>query len=345
MSKIVTAMFDSRSDAEMARERLSSIGVDAGSVSIVDQSTSGFSSSEYSTHQNKGFWATLKDAFLPDEDRHTYEEGVRRGHYLLTASVDDQYADEATRILDDANTIDIDERSSQWRQSGWQAPAAGAAAYGADRDMDRPLAATGDRTTGEAIPIVEENLVVGKREVNRGTVRVRSYVTEKPVTEQVNLREEHVDVERRPATYTDVPADAFRERTLEVTETAEEAVVSKQARVVEEVVVRKDVGSHTETVSDTVRRTDVEVDRGGTTDRSYAAGTTGAGYASDRPLVDTDSDGDGRGAGSETRGLANEAVGNIKQGLASVTGSESLERLGEAQERRGEAQQGKPQGY
>ncbi len=338
MSKIVTAMFDSRSDAEMARDRLSSIGVNAGDVTIVDQSTSGYSANEYSTHQNKGFWATLKDAFLPDEDRHTYEEGVRRGHYLLTARVEDGHADEATRILDDANTIDIDERSNQWRQSGWQAPAA--SAYGSDRDMDRAL--TADRDTGEAIPIVEENLVVGKREVHRGTVRVRSYVTETPVTEQVNLREEHVDIERRPATYTDVPADAFRERSIEVTETAEEAVVGKQARVVEEVVVRKDVDTRTETVSDTVRHTEVDIDRGGTSDRAYASGTTaGAGYGADRdrPLVDTD--GDGRGAASEARGLGNEAMGNIKQGLGSLTGSESLERSGEMQERRGEAQQGK----
>ncbi|HEX8062397.1 MAG TPA: DUF2382 domain-containing protein [Allosphingosinicella sp.] len=50
----------------------------------------------------------------------------------------------------------------------------------------------------ERIPIVEEELRVGKREVERGGARVRSYVTETPVSEQVNLREEHVSVERRP---------------------------------------------------------------------------------------------------------------------------------------------------
>jgi stress response protein YsnF len=50
----------------------------------------------------------------------------------------------------------------------------------------------------EHIPLVEEELRVGKREVNRGGARVRSYVREVPVHEQVSLREEHVDVERRP---------------------------------------------------------------------------------------------------------------------------------------------------
>ena len=90
-----------------------------------------------------------------------------------------------------------------------------------------------------------------------------SRVTEKPVEEQVQLREEQVSVERRPVNraLSGADRDAFKEGTIEMTETAEEAVVSKQARVVEEVVVRKDVQERTETVRDTVRRTDVEVEK------------------------------------------------------------------------------------
>jgi len=53
---------------------------------------------------------------------------------------------------------------------------------------------------------------------------------------------------------------AAQERTVEVTETAEEPVVRKQARVVEEVVVGKEQEERTETVRDTVRRTEVEVE-------------------------------------------------------------------------------------
>jgi stress response protein YsnF len=55
-------------------------------------------------------------------------------------------------------------------------------------------------------------------------------------------------------------AEPFRERTIEVSATAEEAVVAKEARVKEEVVVRKEAEERTEIVSDTVRRTEVEVD-------------------------------------------------------------------------------------
>jgi uncharacterized protein (TIGR02271 family) len=115
----------------------------------------------------------------------------------------------------------------------------------------------------EVIPIVQEDLVVGKREVNRGGVRVRSYVSETPVHEQVRLRNERVNVERRtvdqPLSAAD--GDAFRERTIDMTATGEEAVVAKNARVVEEVVISKTADEHVEAIDDTVRRTEVEIDR------------------------------------------------------------------------------------
>ncbi|MGI4733102.1 MAG: YsnF/AvaK domain-containing protein, partial [Janthinobacterium lividum] len=108
---------------------------------------------------------------------------------------------------------------------------------------------------------VEEQLVVGKREVDRGGARVRSYVTETAVHEQIKLRDEKINVQRRavdrPITDAD---DAFRERTIDMTATGEEAVVGKTARVVEEVVVSKTRGEHVEQIDDTVRRTDVEID-------------------------------------------------------------------------------------
>jgi uncharacterized protein (TIGR02271 family) len=267
MSSTITALFDSRQDAEAAKARLQNARVQAEHVSIHDKSTAGLQESGYSTHQDPGMWASIKNAFLPDEDRHTYEEGVRRGGVLLTADVDDDRVDEVVRVLEEANTIDIDDRSQQWRSSGWDYPAAGAAiggtsalgALGATGTSDRGPAGS-DRE--EVIPIVEEQLVVGKRDVSRGGVRVRSYVTEVPVHEQVRLREEHVSVERRTVDQplSDGGADAFRERTIDVTATSEEAVIGKHAHVVEEVIVSKTAEERIEDVSETVRRTEVEVD-------------------------------------------------------------------------------------
>lgn len=134
-----------------------------------------------------------------------------------------------------------------------------------------PMPATDAAGRDEAIPVVEERLNVGKRDVSHGRVRVRSYIAETPVEEQVRLREEQVRVERRPV---DRPLGAgetarFEDRVIEATESAEEAVLDKEARVREEVVIRKDATERTETVSDTVRRTEVAVED----ERRRAAGT------------------------------------------------------------------------
>ncbi|VWX48421.1 YsnF/AvaK domain-containing protein [Novosphingobium sp. 9U] len=271
MSSTITAMFDSRSDAEAAKARLQAANVDADHVHVHDKSSAGHREQGYSTHEDRGIWDSIKNAFLPDEDRHTYEEGLRRGGVLLTADVDDDCVDEAVRVLEEAGSIDIDDRASQWRSSGWDY-SANTAGVGTASTLGALGGASGttglnDRAVGaereEVIPVVEEQLVVGKRDVNRGGVRVRSYVTETPVHEQVRLRNERINVERRPV---DQPlsaadTDAFRERSIDMTATGEEAVVGKTARVVEEVVVSKTAEEHVEDVSDTVRRSDVEVDR------------------------------------------------------------------------------------
>ena len=121
------------------------------------------------------------------------------------------------------------------------------------------------------LPVVEEELAVGKREVERGGVRVTTQVTEQPVETQVNLHEEHVKIDRqavnRPVTEADL-ANAFKEGMIEVTETAEEPVVSKEARVVEEVRVGKTATDRTETVRDTVKKTEVEVQEFDGTDQT-----------------------------------------------------------------------------
>jgi uncharacterized protein (TIGR02271 family) len=254
MSRTITAMFDSRSEAETAREQLrTELGADAR---IIDKTSSG---STDATGESRGFWGDLKDMFVADEDRSSYEEGVSRGGFLLCAQVPEEQADRACSLLEQGNSVDFQEREQQWRSEGWSG----------NRDRQQTFPGGGSQSERgniveeERIPIVEEQLRVGKREEQRGGARVRSYVEERPVTEQVNLREEHVNVERRPV---DQPISSgddkgfFRDRTIEMRETAEQAVVGKEARVKEEVVVQKTAGERTEQVQDTVRNTQVEVD-------------------------------------------------------------------------------------
>lgn len=336
MSRTITAMFDTRADADAGRERLLAANLDADNVRVHGGSGTG---GDATSTGDQGMWASIKNAFLPDEDRHTYEEGARRGGFILSADVDESQIDDAVRVLEDANSVDIDERSAQWKSEGWSNPATVATGLAAASAPDRSRSAT-PLTTGDdeqTLQVVQEELVVGKRDVDRGGVRVRSYVTEQAVHEQVRLRDESINVERRPVSRDVTDADdAFRERSFEMTETDEEAVVGKKARVVEEVVVRKTADERVEDINETVRRTDVDVEN--------FAGSEGAALGDRLPgsvnqaRTTTGAEPD---LGDKAAGLGKEALGNIKQGIASVTGNDSLKRDGLQQERSGETQQGR----
>jgi uncharacterized protein (TIGR02271 family) len=222
-------------------------GVQRSQISMVEGSKQS-SAPRASGQENTGFWDALKDFFLPDEDRHTYSEGLRRGGFLLTVRTNENLYDRALAILDDEGTVDLDQRMATWRKEGWQPQAVG----------------TGMRSSSaehEVIPVTEEQLRVGKRDVSHGRVRVRTYVVEEPVQDRVDLREERVRVERRPVDRLATSDERlFQNRTIEAEERAEEAVVEKQARVKEELTVRKDVDQRSKTVSDKVRRTEVKVE-------------------------------------------------------------------------------------
>jgi uncharacterized protein (TIGR02271 family) len=231
-----------------------------------------------------GLVGALVDMGIPEEEAYIYSEGLRRGHVIVVAQVPDDRVNEATRIMERTGLIDIHQEADTWRAQGWEGYRAGTTTGTTTRSMtdqqrefqgmDRGMRS--DRDTrheeGETFEVVEEDVKVGKRAVEHGGVRVRSYVREVPVEEQVRLRDETVHVERRPVDRPARPGDieAFREGTIEVTEHDEEAVVSKDARVVEEVVISKDVDERVETIRDTARRTEVEVERIGDEGRTMA---------------------------------------------------------------------------
>lgn len=258
MSRTITALFDTRQDAEDGKARLKLANCDVSHVHIHDQT------SLQSADKGGNDWSSSRNAPLPHEDRHAYEEGVRRGGFLLTADVDENQVDAAIRALEDTHSVDLDHRQEEWRGAGWAGVGAGAGA------MSGSHPTRGDVVGEERIPIAEEELIVGKREVERGGARVRSYVRETPVHEQVRLREEHVDIERRPVSDSRgtgaLGGNPFQDREIEMTERSEEAVVAKEAVVTEELVIRKTAEEHIERIDDTVRRTEVEIDDESTRD-------------------------------------------------------------------------------
>lgn len=290
-TRTLTAMFKTRGEAEHAEQALSSeLGLNRSMIQT--SPGTGVTDAGYDAarpYEEKGFFGSLKSLMLPEEDRYAYAEGMRRGAVLLNAEVDDGQIDRASDILEHAGAMDLDTQETEWRKSGWTGYDAGA--HGSLRAASAAtLPATGQ---DETIKVVEERLVVGKRAVEGGRVRVRSYIVETPVEADVTLHEERVAVERRPVDRAATTADlaAFQERTIEARATSEEAVVAKDVRIVEEIGVRKEAADRVETVRDTVRKTQVEVEDsaarvGAATTGGTTPGGTGAGAAAsvDRTL-------------------------------------------------------------
>ncbi len=270
-TRTLTALFKTRGEAERAEQALTSeLGLNRSTIQT--SPGAGVTDAGYDQarpYEEKGFFASLKSLMLPEEDRYAYAEGMRRGAILLNVKADESQIDRASDILEHAGAMDLDAQETEWRKSGWTG-------YDATAHNSMRTAAVGTVPTAgqdETIKVVEENLVVGKRAVEGGRVRVRSYVVETAVEENVTLHQERVTVERHPVDRAATPADlaAFQERTIEARATNEEAVVGKETRIVEEIGVRKEAADRVETVRDTVRKTQVEVEDGTT---GHAGATT-----------------------------------------------------------------------
>jgi uncharacterized protein (TIGR02271 family) len=248
MASTVIGFYDTETTAKQVIQVLQNSGFSQNSI-------------DYTTGErnSSGVADKLVHAGAPREEARLYEQGVERGGSLVTVTTDDREAAKAAEIMQQYEPIYVEALAE------WTGSSTNGSTTSTTYDQTTMATDTTTRTTGavdgvETIPIVEEQVRVGKRAVEHGGVRVRSYVTERPVEEQVRLRDETVRVERRavdrPVSAAD---DVFKERSIELTETDEEAVIAKEARVVEEVVVRKDVEERVETVRDTVRRTDVDI--------------------------------------------------------------------------------------
>ena len=257
----LAGVFDDYDDAEKAREQLAEAGFGREAIQITPERSSWGSGDATwggrAEHAGglRGFFASLFGSD-DDESHGHYSEAVRRGSVVLTVNVQNEsQIARATEILEDCGAIDVDERVEHWKASGYT---------GYDTQA-KPLTRDEIERDRQTLEVIEEDLKVGKRAVQRGVVRVHQRVTERPVQEQVTLNEERAVVERRPVDRPATAADlaAFKEGEMEIRETSEEPVVSKTARVVEEVSIGKQASQRTETVSDTVRRTDVDVERTG----------------------------------------------------------------------------------
>lgn len=227
MSRTVAALYDTRAEAETARARLSA-EVKADQMRIIAKDTV----------------AALDTLGMSQADVARYREALQSGGHLLVAQVaSGQDAAPIVTLLEQSMSVDPGSRN-----------------YAGQRASTR-----GNIVAEDRIPRIEEELRIDKRVVERGGARVRSFTREREAEEQVTLRDEHVEVESRPAdrvlTLDEAQAAGLlKDRVIEVSEMREEPVVTKSAVVREEIILKKNVTERVETIRDTVRHTEVEVE-------------------------------------------------------------------------------------
>jgi uncharacterized protein (TIGR02271 family) len=310
MAKTLVALYDTFTDAERVVQELINDGFARSNIHMALEHTTAGAAQRASVEWDAAYEGvnltdTLTDLGVPYDEALSYAEGVRRGGALVVVESSDEQAERGMEILRRMHPVDMHERTAHWRQEGWNgadanalrstATSSTATATRSAQEQARAAThmankgATTRRVEGQEeihIPVVEEDIAIGKREVERGHVRIYSRVTEQPTEASVRLREEKVTVERRPADRPATDADfaAAEKEVIEFAETAEEPVVNKRARVVEEVVVHKDVTEHTETVRGTARHTDVDVKREPETATEPRRGTATQDFAAYDPL-------------------------------------------------------------
>ena len=254
MQQTIVGLYPTRALAQDVQSKLQAAGIPASNINLsADPEAAGLEMAREPHHEG-GFWDWLFGSDVSAEERERYSGHLRGGNVAVSVrSRSEAEHEKVISLMEQFNPIDIDgDETAPVPQTGVAQPSTASASFTAD-----------ERRGDQVIPIAKEELEVGKRQVEQRH-RIRTHVIERPVEQEVTLHDETISVERRPATQASVGADAFKEREFEVVERDEEAVVSKQTRVKEEVVVHKDVTEHVETVRDTVRETEVDIDRDGT---------------------------------------------------------------------------------
>jgi len=260
--KVVT-VYDTLPHAEKAVSILKAAGYQEDDISVVNQRTLAASGAHEVDIREPGLWRRLFGSNVLDHEATVYGRAIEGGGVVVTVRVPPEEVPRVMGLLDTHEPVDVLERAA--KVGAVPANLARTAATAAVTAVPataaaKAVAAAAKPDSSDVIRLAEEQLNVGKRLVQEGTTRIRRFVTEKPVEASVTLHEEHAQVLRRAIGDPDYIADVdWSDKTIEVVESAEQAVVSKSARVVEEVIVRKEGTDHVETVRDKVRRQQVDV--------------------------------------------------------------------------------------
>ena len=235
------SLFHSADRAEEALDALVHAGFQRSAITSTWNSEPGDDPVDYTSEFNR--------IGVPERDQSHFQQSLEKGGVVISLDAPEDRSDDIERIFHKYSADKVDETDVE-REGVAAAPVA------TPRLVAEPVP-----TQSDVIPVAVEELAVGKREVDRGGVRVFQRTVTEPVSESVNLHEEHVVLDRRPVDRAVTEADfAGAGQTIELVETDEVPVLTKSAHVVEEVHVGKIASDRTETVSDTVRHTEVDIE-------------------------------------------------------------------------------------
>lgn len=276
MANTVIGIFEREVDAQQAQNYLLANGFSAGDIDVTTSSYNAETTSSTHSKDDEDLGERIsnffKDLFDGDEDQtRRYSDAGRRGTIVTIHASTSEQAQTAATILDQYGAVDVNETAGSYNpgqdynQVVTSSPASAYSGNVTDAYTNKSVDLDSDQSLVsdvQTLPIIHEELQVGKREIETGGVRLRSRIIERPVQESIRLRQEQVRVNRKPVDRI-VPGsdiDAFQEGTVEMKEYAEVPVVNKEARVVEEVSLNKTVDEREEVIRETLRNTEVEVE-------------------------------------------------------------------------------------
>jgi len=279
----IVTMFSNVSLAEGAKRNLIKAGFLDDDIDIISGDRL---RTEGHEARHPGFWQRLFGNTLEEDQAEVYEDAMRSGGVVLSLRADEDQLPRALGILDaheeltersaaapaaytadDGLTSPVGGTLHDTTNDGLAAPASGTLSTSPTSVQNTQAHAaartslTGDESDEDILRLAEERLEVGKRLVREGATRVRRYTVTEPVSENVSLHEQHAEIFRRPVSENST-ADRvdWSEKSVEVEETHEQPVVNKTAQIIEEVVLRKEASDRVETINDSVRRQEVDID-------------------------------------------------------------------------------------
>jgi uncharacterized protein (TIGR02271 family) len=264
----IVAVFDTAAHAEAAVKALKAGGFANADISIFDENRLASGKNAIAAGvREAGLWHRLFGDDIHKHEAAIYNQAVKEGGVVVSARVLDSEVAHAVAILDLHRPVDVHDRAV----TSGISPAAHVEAV--EKKIDAmPLTAVQQVAVSPKLAeahdgvlrLAEEQLQVGKKLVESGRTRVRRFVTERPVTANVTLHEEHAELLRKAVTDPKYFGEIdWADKEIEVVETAEHALVNKTARIVEEVSLKKIGSEHVETINDKLRRQQVEIEKVG----------------------------------------------------------------------------------